>query len=237
MRRRGGLGKGLKGMDKRDGPIVVAKDCVWRDLTQGNIYHRLLFRWMNGIIESKNIQKNAGAIIHYVGDALETKYVLALSKLFAGTKEQGLWKLILLVKNIPEAQIDSSLEQMPSFLRARPRQVRADFLENFNSNVDAIKAIREKIKPLRNVQRAHNSPLTPESAPVLWKESKEWLTFAEELYVQAMDGICEGAIRVGHFLPAEMDSQIDWFISMIRELEAGAVGVSRMGDSDTPRQP
>ena len=219
-------------MNKNREPIVVAKDCVWRDLTQGNIYHRLLFRWMNGIIASKNIQKNAGAIIHYVGDALETKYVLALSKLFADTREQGLWKLILLVKDIPEAQIDSSLEQMPSFLRARPRQVRADFLENFNSNVDAIKAIREKIKPLRNMQRAHNSPLTPESAPVLWKESREWLTFAEELYVQAMDGICEGSVEVGHFLPTEIDSQIDWFISVARDLEIGTVGISHMGDSE-----
>ena len=206
-------------MGKDGEPIVLAKDCVWRDLTQGNIYHRLLFRWMNGIIASKSIQKNAGAVIHYVGAALETEYVLSLSKLFADTGEQGLWKLILLVKDIPQGQIDSALEQLPSFIRARHRQVRSDFLGKFDNHVDEIKAIREKIKPLRNMQRAHNYPLTPESAPVLWKESREWLTFAEELYVQAMDGICEGASRVGHFLPTEMDSQIDWFNATVRDWE------------------
>ncbi len=206
-------------MDKDREPIVVAKACLERDLMEGNIYHRLLFRWMNGIIANKKFRRNAEAIIQHIGDALETKYVLALAKLFADTSEYGLWKMIQLVKDIPQAQIDSGLEQLPSFLRGRHNQLRVDFLGNFDHYVHEIKAIREKIKPLRNVQRTHNCPLTPESAPVLWKDSKEWLTFAEELYVQAMDGICEGSLRVGHFLPTEIDSQIDWFTSVSKSWE------------------
>ena len=80
-----------------------------------------------------------------------------------------------------------------------------------------IKAIKEKISPYRNIQRAHNYPLWDHQGTNTWVETKDWLTFAETVFVQAIDGICESCCRVGDFYPATLNSEIEYFVALVEK--------------------
>jgi len=73
------------------------------------------------------------------------------------------------------------------------------------------------INPYRNIQRAHNYPWRNHPGKNTWDETKAWLTFAETVFVQAMDGICKGSCRVGDFYPAALNGETEYFVNLIEK--------------------
>src|SRR3990167_4637914 len=112
--------------------IEVTKACVERDIYDANIFHTLMFRWVNGLVAINGFERNFQGLFRYVRDALETKYIFALAKLFANSKEAGLWKFIQQAKAYPDEAIEIRLERVDELLRDRFRTKRQEFLSNFD---------------------------------------------------------------------------------------------------------
>ena len=197
--------------------IMVTKECVQRDIFDANIFHSLMFKWVNGLIAIKGFERNFDGMFRWVRDGLETKYIFALAKLFARSKEAGLWRFIQQSKEYSQEAIDIKLERVHDFLRDDLRNKRQEFLKNFDAYEKRIREISDVIEPYRNIQRAHNLPWRQnDGKKVTWEDTKEWLTFAEQVFVQAVDGICESCCRVGEFFPAELNGQMDYFVSLLK---------------------
>lgn len=194
--------------------LLLAKDCVNREISEARVYHALLFKWNNGLHNEEGFERELGGLFHYVRDALETKYILSLAKLFAPSDEAGLWCLMQLTKAISKKWLDLKRERYPDF-KERSKQERKKFLSNYKRYEAKIRKINKKINPYRNIQRAHNYPWRVHQGKETWDETKKWLTFAETVFVRAMDGICEGCCRVGDFYPSGLDSEIEYFISLM----------------------
>lgn len=194
--------------------LEIVEACVKREIGEANVYHALLFKWNNGLHNLDGFERELGGLFHFVRDALETKYILCLSKLFAPSNEAGLWQLIELTKEVSETWIELKRERYPSFADQSEKD-RKEFLQNYDRYEAKIREIKEKINPYRNIQRAHNHPLRNHESKETWDETKSWLTFAETVFVQAMDGICEDCCRVGDFYPAALNGEIEYFIALM----------------------
>lgn len=202
--------------------LELTKACVNRDICEANIYHSLMFKWINGLVAIERFNREFEGLFHYVRDAFETKYILALAKIFARSNEAGLWRLILQVKDVSEQAIEIKLEREHAFIRNRLKRQREEFLVRFEEYENQIKEISDKISPYRNVQRVHNIPWWQPDSDATWNETKAWLTFAESVFVQVMDGICEGHSSVGGFYPSELNGQIEYFAHLLEKGLANA---------------
>jgi hypothetical protein len=201
--------------------IEITKACVERDIYDANIFHALMFRWVNGLVAINGYERNFQGMFHYIGNALETKYIFALAKLFANSNEAGLWKFIQQARDSSNEAIEIRLESVNELLRDRFITQRQEFLSNFDQYEKRIREISEVINPYRNIQRAHNFPWRGNDKETTWNNTKEWLTFAESVFVQAVDSICHSCQRVGDFSPAELNGQMDFFVSLFKSsLEA-----------------
>ncbi len=203
-------------MDEVQDSLKVIETCVSRDLCEANIFHALLFKWNNGLVQSEGFEREFGGLFSFIRDALETKYILALGKIFGRSSEASLWNLMQKSKEVSEENIELKLERQ-TFSKDRLKQQRKEFLSHFDEYEEKIKDISDKINPHRNIQRVHNFPWRTHDGKETWNETREWLTFAETAYVQAMDGICEGCCRVGDFYPSTLNGEIEYFISLIDE--------------------
>jgi len=85
--------------------IEVTKACVERDIYDANIFHTLMFLWINGLIAIQGFERNFKGMFHYIRDALETKSIFALAKLFASSKEAGLLKFIQQAEKYPASPL------------------------------------------------------------------------------------------------------------------------------------
>ncbi|MFA5160361.1 MAG: hypothetical protein WC484_07660 [Candidatus Omnitrophota bacterium] len=206
--------------------LDVTKECVYRELCDANIYYSLMFKWINGLVGIKTFNREFEGLCHFLKDALETKYIFALAKVFARSKEAGLWRLIRQVKDVSKAFIEIKLERH-AHIRDESTRNRKEFLSRFDEYEKKIKEISDKISPYRNIQRAHNIPWWNHDSEETWNQTKEWLSFAETVYVQAMDGICGGSCRIGEFYPSELNGQIKYFVQLI---EKGLVDAKREKD-------
>ena len=204
-------------MEEVQDSLEITKECVHREMSEANIYHSLMFKWINGLVGLDGFNREFGGLFHYVRDALETKYILAIAKIFARSNEAGLWHLIQLAQDASGQFIEIKLERVNSFIRNRLKQQRVDFLTRFEEYEKKIKEISDKISPYRNIQRAHNIPWWKHDSEETWNMTKEWLTFAETVYVQAIDGICESCSRVGGFYPSELNGQMEYFIHILQK--------------------
>lgn len=197
--------------------ITVTKECVQRDIFDANIFQALMFKWINGLVAINGFERAFDGICHWLRDAIETKYIFALAKLYARSNEAGLWRLIQQAKQYPQPAIDVKLERVHDFLRGNLIEQRREFMSNYDAYEQRIKEISNVIEPYRNIQRAHNLPWRQnDGTKVTWDDAKEWLTFAERVFVQAADGICESCCRVGEFFPAELNGQMDYFVSLLK---------------------
>lgn len=199
--------------------IYEVKDCVDREISEANIYYELLFKLINGILSNKNFYEEFKNIFFFIQDALETKYILALGKLFASSREASLWKLISLAKEVPLEIFEEKLKRDPAFVHAEMQNERTLFLTNSDNYITEIQRIEKKISPLRNRQRAHNFLGWTTEERVLWIETREWLTFAEKIFFNTTCAICETSFQVGDFFPKELESEIAYFISQIKDIE------------------
>ena len=206
-------------MQKNKDNIYITRNCVNREICDANIYYNLLFEWINGILVNKKFYEAFGGMFKYVQDALETKYIFALTKIFAKKNEEGLWKLLLQVKKAPKSSFELKLERSPSFIRERIRRQRKYFFKHYDSYVNKIQKIKSRLVALRNKQRAHNFPLMPDGPRVIWKETKEWLTFAEKCFFYAMTAICESSASPGQFIPEELNVQMRELASVIKDIK------------------
>lgn len=192
--------------------LTVTKKYIERDLIDAESYRKLLSEWLSSI--SKN-QSQFNVIWHYVADALETKYIVVLSKLFAGTQEESLWKLIAQAKALAEKKgnsdlIEHKLERLPEVIRQDLRRQRDDFLVNFENHVERIQGIEKQLNSLRNKDRIHNYPNRADGPSVSWKQFKEWQNFAEEIYCQSMDAVPEE--HLSQFITDDLKNQITSFM-------------------------
>jgi hypothetical protein len=69
------------------------------------------------------------------------------------------------------------------------------------------------------MQRAHNFPLRIQGKKVTWQDTKEWLTFAEEVFVNAMDAVCETSGNVGNFFPETLNTDIRYFVAVAKDIK------------------
>lgn len=210
-------------MDSRKkvlGNLYITKDCVDREIRDANAYYKLLFKWVNGILKNKMFYRNFNIIFHYIKDALETKYILSLTKIFAVRQEESLLKLIRQAKNISNKDFELKLEREPDFIHDQMREERKEFFKKFDIYVTEIAKIEKRVNPLRNIQKAHNFPLRPQGKKVSYQDTQVWLDFAEKVFVNAMDAICETSPRIGEFFPDnEFDTRISHFVSIIEDVE------------------
>jgi hypothetical protein len=198
--------------------LLVTKECVRGDILDANIYHSLMFKWVNGLVAVNGFERAFDGMFHWIRDALETKYIFAMAKIFARSNEAGLWRFIQQAKAYSQDAIDLKLERVHDFLKDSLRNQRQEFLKNFDTYEKKIKEISEVIEPYRNVQRAHNLPWRQNGGKeVTWDTTKRWLDFAEQVFVQTVDGICESCCRVGEFFPSELNGQMDYFTSLLKE--------------------
>ncbi|MEW5758590.1 MAG: hypothetical protein AB1755_03850 [Candidatus Omnitrophota bacterium] len=192
--------------------IKKTKDCIDKDISDANACYKLYFDCLNIIRKYKIFYNDFATIFFYFEEALDTKYILALAKLFSiSTKEEGLLKLAYDIKNFDTDVLALRYEGVGNIILNTVKKQRKLFLKNFNRYIKRIKVIEEKINPLRNIQRAHNYPYRGGKYHVSWAESKRWLKFAEALFVLMLDGICEPCPRAGNFLPENLDKKIRYF--------------------------
>ncbi len=196
--------------------LNVTKVHVERELREANIYRQLMFDWINGLVSEKNVIKRFDAIFYYVRVAFETKYILALSKLFSGTDEESLWKLIISAIKVEEDFFELKLERANISFKDRLREKRKEFHKRYNNYIQRIKQIRNRLKPLRNTFIAHNYPDVKEERKTIWNELKEWTEFGEKVYIEAMDSVCEPRTAFGDFTLDDIDMEIKDFFEFIR---------------------
>ena len=205
-------------LKKKSENINITKNCVFREICDANIYYNLLFIWINRIKLNKIFYKDFKGIFNYIEEAFITKYIFALTKIFARSSEEGLWKLLLQAKEVPENLFELRLERDPTFIHKQIRQQREEFFRNINSYIAKIQEIKAKLVALRNKQRAHNFPFMPDGQKVIWTETKEWLTFAENTFFYAMTAVCEGSCSPGHFIPEELNVEMKHSASIIKDI-------------------
>lgn len=199
--------------------LDVTKDIVDREITEAGIYYNLLFKLVNGFKENKKFYEAHQGVFHYIEGSLITSYVLALCKIFSSTREESLWKLLLIARKIDVKRFEYRLECFPTAPHNQLRQQRKKFLENLDGYIKKIKEIDDFLSPLRNTQRAHNFPLLSNGKEISWNQLKEWLSFAEEVFVTVMDGTCDSACRVGDFIPNELIDQMDNMAAIIKTIK------------------
>ena len=157
-------------MGKKGESLTVVKKIVHNDITDANMCRALLFDWGNGIIRGNSrFYTRFMTIFKFIEESLISRYVLSLAKLFAGSKEASLRKLMELVTYIPDNEFELKLERYPESPQERIRQERISFFKNLDSHVESIKEIKESISPLRNIQRVHNN--------ISWENKNGEITF------------------------------------------------------------
>ena len=184
-----------------------------REITEANVYKGLLFNLMDPLLKDKELITLAPITIHYLTVAPELGCVLALAKVFAADNEPGLDRLIQIAKVVPTRVAEAKVE---AFLKDKFNKDRATFLENADTYRQKITKIRDKLRPLRNTQRAHNFPGLAKKANTTWNEFQEWLTFAERVYGQAMSAMGKGGLSVGNFLPGTFRADVQNMLEAIR---------------------
>lgn len=190
---------------------------VAREITEANVYKNLLFSLMNSLLKDKELRKLTPIPLHFMTGAFELGCVLALAKVFAKGNEPGLDRLIQIAKAVPAKVAEATLsETVKVNLKDWFDCNRTTFLRNAESYGNEIARIRDKLKPLRNAQRAHNFPDLAKKANTTWSEFQEWLTFAEEVYGQAMSAAGKGALSVGGFLPGTFKADVQHMLHIIR---------------------
>jgi hypothetical protein len=193
--------------------LDVTKEIVCEDIIVANICYKLLFHWVNGLLsKNKKFYSRYEGMFFYIREAIVNQYVFTLAKLFASDKEASLSKLILQTKEVSDELFELRLERYATAPHKKLREQREEFFNKSEDYLKKIRKIKKKINPLRNTQRAHNFPLTKSKTKTIWNNSKEWLIFAETIFVRAMDAAGKSAVRVGNFVPAEIDIQIRDFI-------------------------
>lgn len=208
-----------KPKDKLDN-INITRECVRKEICDANIYYNLLFIWINGIRINKVFYKDFSGMFDYIEEALVTKYIFALTKIFAMSRESGLWKLIVRAKAVPERFVKLKVEREPVFIHKALRKQRKEFFRDCDKYVNKIKAIKLRLTALRNKQRAHSLPFMPDGQKVIWAETKEWLTFAEKTFFCIMGAICESSSSPGQFVPEELNAQMKYFASIIEGIDS-----------------
>ncbi len=68
------------------------------------------------------------------------------------------------------------------------------------------------------MQRAHNYPTYSLGEKVTWQQTKDWLNFAEEVFVNTMEATCDSSPSVGNFVPDELSVDIRYLISLIKKV-------------------
>jgi hypothetical protein len=121
--------------ERKFNSLSVSKDCVLREIGDANVYYRLLFNWINGILENKSFYKNFNSIFHYVREALETKYIFALAK----PPEECLWKLVLEARKASNKEFELKLQRDPWFIHEQMRDARKTFLKKAISTTEYAK--------------------------------------------------------------------------------------------------
>lgn len=190
---------------------------VAREITEANVYKGLLFNLMGPIFKDQELIKLAPIPIHYMVVSFELGCVLALAKVFANGNEPGLDRLVQIAKAVPPEAAEAKLSEVVKvILKGKFNNDRATFLANADSYKQEIAKIRDRLRPLRNTQRAHNFPELAKRANTTWNELQEWLTFAEEVYGQAMSAAGEGSLRAGGFLPVTFEADVQNMLDAIR---------------------
>ncbi|MCR4336533.1 MAG: hypothetical protein NUV91_01840 [Candidatus Omnitrophica bacterium] len=204
-------------MNKEYNNLDITKKNVEREILEARIYRNLLSNLIMGIRKS-SFYNNHKEVFHYIEGTLETSYILALCKIFAKSKEESLWKLLDLVRQVEDKTFENRLRSFPHAPHEQLRQQREKILHNISSYIERIQEVEELLNPFRNTRRAHNFPLLIGKArEITYGQTEEWLDFAEEVFIAAMDGVCSSACRVGDFIPQELIYQMD---SMVRTIKA-----------------
>jgi hypothetical protein len=197
---------------------------VAREITEANVYKSLLFDLMNPLLKDKELIRLVPIPIHFMTVAFELGCVLALAKVFAKDNEPGLGRLVQIARAVPIEIVEAKLSRVvEAVLKDGFENDRADFLTNADIYRQKIAKIRDELRPLRNTQRAHNFPELVKKANTTWNEFQKWLTFAEEVYGQAMSAAGEGSLRAGGFLPVTFEADVQ---NMLDAISPGA-GVAR----------
>jgi len=198
--------------------LSIAKECVDREIRDANVYYKLLFELINGLLENKNFYKNFDKLFFYIREALETKYVFALAKIFASSKEESLWRLIVEVKKIPDVDFYLKLKREQGYMQGQIKNERLIFFNSYNSYIIEINKIKSKISFLRNTQRAHNYPLWSKKEKITWQQTKDWLSFAEKVFSNSVEAICESSPSPGSFVPDDFSTDIRYLVSVIKTI-------------------
>lgn len=192
---------------------------VAREITEANVYEGLLFNLMTPLLKDKELTKLAPIPIHYMTVAFELGCVLALAKVFAADNEPGLDRLIQIAKAVPIELAEANFsEVVKTVMKDEFNNNRATFLASADTYRQEITKISGKLRPLRNTQRAHNFPELARKTNTTWNEFREWLTFAERVYGQAMSAAGEGGLPVGGFLQVTFKADVKNMLDAIRKV-------------------
>ena len=196
--------------------LKVTKEIVFSDISDAHAYHKLLFIWINELIRAK-VYINFLAIFPYLQKAVVREYILTLGKLFSSNAaEECLLKLMDAAKAVPNEAFDLKLEKNPTAPHEQLRKQREKFFKNVDEYIEKIKKIEKKINPLRNTYIAHNFPMRIMNTTSTFDETIEWIKFAEEIIVCAMDGAAESCPREGDFIFKGIDDMMKRFVFMAK---------------------
>ena len=196
---------------------------VEREIMEAKIYYGLRLDLVTPLCQNQEFWRLAPIPILYMAQAFDSMCVLALAKVFAEDREPGLDRLVQAAKDVSVEVAEANhsevvkSKKIRDVLKDRFNGNRATFLRNADSYPKQIREIREKLNPLRNIQRAHNFPERAERTERSWLEVREWLAFAERVYGAAMWASGEGSSAEVRFLPVTFDADVQHMLSVIYE--------------------
>ena len=171
--------------------------CVVREIIEAKSYKDLLFNLVEPLRQDEALTRLAPIPLYFMMRAFELGCVLALMKIFARDKEPGLDRLIQMARNVSPRVAEAKLSNAVKDIRDKLNNERTSFLSKIDAHRKRIDRIRRELGPLRNTQRAHNYPeLAKKATTTTWNEFQEWLTFAGEVYQQAMSAAGEGSLPI-----------------------------------------
>lgn len=188
--------------------LKVTKEIVINDIIDANTYYKLLFIWANELRKSKIYTDYVG-VFSYLEKAIIRQYIITLSKIFSvKANEECLLKIIHLARQVSDNIFDYKLERCNDAPREQLINQRTVFFKEADRYVGQINRIEKKLNPLRNTYIVHNFPMRKNNTISTFNESLEWLNFAEEVLVCAMDGACESCLRKGNFVFTNIDDMM-----------------------------
>lgn len=206
----------MEKLKQYDNPEIIGKS-IEKDIRSARVYYALLSELIVGLRE-QILYQDCRNVFEYIEIALESQFVLCLSKVFGDTKEGTLWQLLKILENSSDQEFEEKLKKYPSAPHDSMRQIRKKSFENIKNIESKVKSIKEKLKPLRNTERAHNIPWMPKGTEITWGNMLEWLNFAEQSLEQIMVSLCESALCAGNYYSNQFDAEIGHFLKLTKSI-------------------